>query len=533
MQAELEYGEFSGHPIAATTSTISRSSCKDTGLSAKNMKSARLSALFILIALAACLRSYRLGATPVLPDEAFSWCVASRPVGDLLRRIAADTHPPGYFLLLKGWVMLFGHSPIALRAPSVICGALSVAFAYLLVSQAADDEITGKFAALLCGALIAIHPSFVEIGRLARMYSGGVLLTIVSSWLLLRALNKPVLIRWIAFSASSTVLLYLHFFAVFTVAGQFLFAMGPLARGSCAKDRVLPIRTIVSFCIPIMCFAPWFWAMCAQIARVSDGFWLAHPTLPAVIDALFLSIAGCRAAHAFGAVSVLAVAGGALVLAIRRRKRATVFFLFLAGVPWVCALGASAICGLPLFHERYLVFAQVGLVATCALATSALSSTALRLIWSIALGFSVSVGALAFLNATNASEPVIRRAVAHLTSRATDRHWLLVSDPLNYVVFQYELAEANVVAMPVLCDSSARFACGQISHIAAVDHKSFFAPDARVPDAINAVWCVGAASPPAGDWIQRDMLVIEPETALFEPACCLRLFVRSESHEGR
>ena len=57
-------------------------------------------------------------------DEASSVWFARLPLGDLLFRLC-DPHPPGYYLLLKGWLAL-GESEVWLRLPSVLASLLAV-----------------------------------------------------------------------------------------------------------------------------------------------------------------------------------------------------------------------------------------------------------------------------------------------------------------------------------------------------------------------------------------------------------------------
>lgn len=56
-------------------------------------------------------------------DELFSATVATVDFGEWMRLLLADVHPPLYFLLLKGWVAVFGDSELATRSLSVIFAA--------------------------------------------------------------------------------------------------------------------------------------------------------------------------------------------------------------------------------------------------------------------------------------------------------------------------------------------------------------------------------------------------------------------------
>src|SRR5512135_3670105 len=68
----------------------------------------RLALLAILLA-GTALRLFRLGAGSLWYDETVSVYLAGSPVPELLRHTAGDIHPPGYYLLLRGWLLVAGY----------------------------------------------------------------------------------------------------------------------------------------------------------------------------------------------------------------------------------------------------------------------------------------------------------------------------------------------------------------------------------------------------------------------------------------
>jgi uncharacterized membrane protein len=57
---------------------------------------------------AAVLFSWDLGAKSLWIDEAVSWDMAVSSIPQLFARIPNDVHPPVYYLLLRGWIAIFG-----------------------------------------------------------------------------------------------------------------------------------------------------------------------------------------------------------------------------------------------------------------------------------------------------------------------------------------------------------------------------------------------------------------------------------------
>ena len=68
-------------------------------------------------------------------DEAYSILVARHTPAEIVALAAADTHPPGYYLLLHGWGAIAGWSEFALRSLSVAAYGASLVVAGLLVRR--------------------------------------------------------------------------------------------------------------------------------------------------------------------------------------------------------------------------------------------------------------------------------------------------------------------------------------------------------------------------------------------------------------
>src|SRR5205807_2526882 len=85
------------------------------------------------------LRYYHLEFPILTNDESFSWRLTQYPPAEVIQRTGADVHPPLYYLLLQGWVTIWGDSPAALRGLSVLFGVLAVFMVYLLSLETARE----------------------------------------------------------------------------------------------------------------------------------------------------------------------------------------------------------------------------------------------------------------------------------------------------------------------------------------------------------------------------------------------------------
>ena len=124
-----------------------------------------LPAVFIILALAAALRFYRLDAQSFWNDEGTSARVAERSLPLITAAAIGDIHPPLYYYALHFWRALVGASELALRSLSAILGILLVWLIYVLGRQLLDET-----AALSAALVAAINPFQVYYSQEARMY---------------------------------------------------------------------------------------------------------------------------------------------------------------------------------------------------------------------------------------------------------------------------------------------------------------------------------------------------------------------------
>ena len=67
-------------------------------------------------AVAIAVRLPHLSDRSIWFDEASSWQTASYGWDDLLRSVRLNVHLPLYYLLLKGWMAVFGESAASIRS---------------------------------------------------------------------------------------------------------------------------------------------------------------------------------------------------------------------------------------------------------------------------------------------------------------------------------------------------------------------------------------------------------------------------------
>jgi len=158
---------------------------------------AALISMAMVAATGMVLRLWPIDAHSFWLDEAYSWTMATKfSFSKIVRRTANDFHPPLYFMILKCWSVIFGESEIAQRLLSVTCDVLTIltlpgfCSAAFAETHDAAKNCASRTIGVLAAALYAVNGIHIHWSIETRMYSMATLLSVVSSWLLLRGIQS-------------------------------------------------------------------------------------------------------------------------------------------------------------------------------------------------------------------------------------------------------------------------------------------------------------------------------------------------------
>jgi mannosyltransferase len=159
---------------------------------------------------------YQVSRPELWRDELASWIFATRSVSGLI----ATAHKSNaaqlpYYLLLHFWIAAFGDSADAMRLLSVLAMAGAAACVSLV-----GRRLAGARAGLLAGLVFALVPSVSRFAQEIRFYSLEVLVATLATLLLLRALDRPSLPRWVLYALCLAVLGCIDLVALSVVAGH-------------------------------------------------------------------------------------------------------------------------------------------------------------------------------------------------------------------------------------------------------------------------------------------------------------------------
>jgi mannosyltransferase len=168
-------------------------------------------------ALAALLLGvYHLGRPELWRDELATWDAASGSSGQLFDLLGhTDASSGAYYLFLHGWISVFGDSVASLRIPSVLAMVAAAALTALVAKRMFGDR-----AALCAGLVFALVPAVSRFAQEARSYALTVFAVALVTLLLLRALERPGLVRWIVYAVGVTLVGVLNLVALTFLLGH-------------------------------------------------------------------------------------------------------------------------------------------------------------------------------------------------------------------------------------------------------------------------------------------------------------------------
>lgn len=219
-------------------------------------------------------------------DEAQSVAIARLPVRDLLRALRHDGAPPLYYLLLHGWIRLFGPGDLAVRSLSSVFGVACLPVAWWAGQRAGmrrgpETARQTAWAALL---LLATSPFAVHYSTEARMYSLVVLLSLGGYLFLTSVLwderTHPGALAGLA--ACSGLLLLTHYWSEFLLAALAAYLGVLVVRRRSDRRPRLALGALV---VGGVLFLPWAPALLFQLRHTGTP-WADPASFSALVNAV-------------------------------------------------------------------------------------------------------------------------------------------------------------------------------------------------------------------------------------------------------
>lgn len=234
---------------------------------------------FILLvagALAAGVALRFVSPSPLWLDETLSVNIARLPLGDIPEALRHDGHPPLYYWLLHGWMVLFGEGSTAVRAFSGLWG-----LALFPLVWVAARRLGGARVATYAVALLALSPYAIRYASETRMYAMVSVLAL-AGWLLADdALRSPRPLRLAGLAATVGLLVWTHYWAIWflgaAVAGLVVHGWRARREGRSADVRATAL-VLGAMAVGGLSFVPWVPSLLYQGAHTGTPW--ARPLRP-------------------------------------------------------------------------------------------------------------------------------------------------------------------------------------------------------------------------------------------------------------
>jgi 4-amino-4-deoxy-L-arabinose transferase-like glycosyltransferase len=307
-----------------------------------------------LTVLAFVLRLAGNGMESIWYDEAVSVILATtnEPIDSSIWRVHDAGNPPGYFLLLRCWLWLWGDARVeTARTLSALAGALTVPAVWLLAARVGAP----RRAAWLACILVAVSPPLVYLGQEARVFALFAtlvtLLAATTAWI--KQADRPA--AWISFAGLGAILVHLHYYAFFVLT-----ALGLNLLVWAWPRRWKPLFKLAGAAVFVgLAFLPWLdnfrWQMSQGATRSAESWWQQLAFTPAasvVGHTLVWKEEGSGAVAIISMVVIVFIYLPTLALLLRAHIRPGTIFSLVVGV--LTILVALAVAGMPMINYRYI-----------------------------------------------------------------------------------------------------------------------------------------------------------------------------------
>jgi hypothetical protein len=172
--------------------------------------------LLLVISVFSSVVFYKIGLNSLWVDETLVPLASRFPVSYILERsLSTDTHPPGFYLIIKAWTIL-GSSDGILRSFSALCGVVALYVIYRLGCVLRSERV-----GVISAALLSSNMLFVSLAREVRPYSLLVLLYCSAAYALF-SFRQGGRTGWL-FLLCVGVLPLLHFGSYLYLAALFMY----------------------------------------------------------------------------------------------------------------------------------------------------------------------------------------------------------------------------------------------------------------------------------------------------------------------
>jgi mannosyltransferase len=369
----------------------------------------------------AALGSIRLGRSSVWLDEAISVREAQAPLraelGSLLR---GPVDQNLYYVQLHLWKHIAGTSEVAIRLPSVLAVAATVAVVGLIGRRLGGDRV-GLVAALFLGA----NGFVLYYAQEARTYALLMLAVAITSLLFLRAAEAPSVVPVSLYAVAGAVSLYLHPVAALVLLAHVATA---LAWPGIRRQLMLGYVAMGALVIPL--------GLALAAHGTTDVSWIPAPSWSYVEQTAWTLVGFVGLLVLIDAALVAVVATFVVRRFIERRRREAlpaIFALLWLSVPIAGSIVVS-LAGKPVLLSRYLIVILPSLALVASIGVCKLGG---RRIVTGAVVVVMAISVVGLSRVSHYRKDDWRSASRYLLARSTRADGIIFYGPYTNPPFQY------------------------------------------------------------------------------------------------
>lgn len=333
-----------------------------------------------ILVLSCILRFYNLGFQGAWIDELYTLKQADPDLSFQKfneMNMFYDGIPHLYFLIVKFFGIIFGHTIYTIRLVSVIFGVLGVFGMYLL-----GKEIAGKNVGYIAALLLAVHPFHIEYSQEGRSYAMLAFFVIMAYYRLVIFLKNVNLKNAIYLGLFTGLITNAQPIGIISVISIFLVVGIMLLFMKAKKERIDAFKYgFAAGIVTLLVFLPVYQKV-VNASKITS-FWVLKPTYD-YVKMVMSQVTGGSILFVYLSVAALAVI---LIMAFVKKSTSQKlsekpFFSAVIVLVWVLfyflfifikSLGESS-----LFLHRYFIPMVPGLALAIALAVSYIKSNAVK-----------------------------------------------------------------------------------------------------------------------------------------------------------
>ncbi len=223
--------------------------------------------LFLFLCISIYYKVYLIQNHIIFGDDAFSIFHAQKSLNELIKVLSTDRNPPLYFIILHGWIKLFGIGAFQVKVLSSIFSILTFVALYIFSKQ-----YFNRLTAFFTSITFFFSDVHFDYAFEVRAYPLVLLLTIVSSYYFFNLIHQKKIKNIVILSLVNLSLLFTHYITIFFIISQLLASVFFILR-----DRSLLKYICISYFITALFYLPYVGVVINNLPT-TKRFWLQEPT---------------------------------------------------------------------------------------------------------------------------------------------------------------------------------------------------------------------------------------------------------------